>query len=196
MPVKVVGSKHVSYWLPIPKNAYCSMSTLVKDCHETRQVDHASNRFRWVIIRNPFSRLYSCWADKVNTVQPYGSRLPTLRDIFKAGESSFESFVDWILETEDEKSDGHWRSQDRMLRDQNFKPNFILRFEALGSDWKNLADVVGLCPKLEKHNCTRKDISDHTAHMNAYSRSLRRKVADRYHKDFKRFGYHPDKLVV
>ena len=191
MSVKVTTDKCVSYWLPIPKNGINAVNKAISHCREGHRVDHEDSKYKWVVIRNPFAKLYSCWCDKVHRKNTF---LPELRPVFKPG-APFSSFVDWVIETPDENSTNrHWRSQDNLLAIEGFKPDMILRFETLATDWRILADTIGLNPVLTKDNCTRRDVTDHTVHVPAYTESLRRKVAVRYRADFDRFGYDPEKL--
>lgn len=194
LPVRVTGSKHASYWLPILKNGKSTILKAIFHCQEPQRTDHQGNRFKWAVVRSPFSRLYSCWLDKVNTVRPRRNMLPAFGGRFQPGESSFECFVDWISSTSDKDSGSHWMSQDFILREQRFEPDIILRFESLQEDWQMLAELIGLNPSLERVNCMREDIAEHNFHVDAYTDSLRNKVAQRYRTDFERFGYDPGEL--
>jgi len=184
---RVTGKKCISYWLPANKNGTMAiMKHLGEDCRHDTQAD--VSKIMWVVVRNPFSRIYSCWYNKVKIKSTF---LPDLRSVFKPGDP-FDVFVDWIAKQPDDRTtDNHWISQTANMRLANFKPNRILRFETLHDDWNLLADIVGLDKPLKPHNCTRTNLLDHSEHVDSYTESLRTKVLCRYQMDFEQFGY-PD----
>lgn len=191
-PLKVLGSKHISYWLMFPKNASTSIKMTLNGCWELNPRDER-NDFKWTVVRNPYARLYSCWSDKIQRKRTRGEMLPKLACVFKPCETSFESFCNWVCAEKEEDTDGHWTPQDRILRLKNFNPDVILHFEKLQDDWRALSNMLGLNPVLEKLGRTRWNINDHRAHEHAYNESLCKIVAEYYREDFERFGY-PDSL--
>lgn len=189
---RVRGDKCVSYWLPVNKNGGCAIWSAIRvRCNWDDRLARRQDKLKWMVVRNPFSRIYSCWRDKVERKSTF---LSGFSSFVKPGDS-FESFVDFTMQHEDGwDTDNHITSQTGNLRLCDFRPDIILRFETLAKDWKLLAERVGLESHLSHQNCTRSNILDHSAHVEGYTESLRRKVAERYSMDFERFGYDPKTL--
>ncbi len=189
---RVLGSNCVSYWLPVHKNACGAIRQTIGDLGKwDDRIASRKNKLKWIVIRNPFARVYSCWKDKVQRKTTF---LPALSGVFNPGDP-FDKFVDWVVRQPDDwTTDSHFTSQEGNIRLADFHPDIILRFETLSDDWKLLAERVGLNPCLAQWNCTRSNLKDHFVHVESYTESLRLKVVERYRMDFENFGYDSERL--
>ena len=139
------------------------------------------------VVRNPFSRLVSCWADRVN------GNVLHFKNTFCRGEGkamgirrgmSFAEFVITICSMSDEDVDVHVASMDFLInyfigRDLDF----FLKLEHLSEDWQ-AADLPFRCPGIRKK-------SKHKPWIDYYKEypSLEDLVFQRYERDFRKFDY-------
>ena len=107
-------------------------------------LDLGEQRFLFAFVRNPLTRLYSCYLDKVVVAANKG-RPCTLAPWGVSAAMSFEDFVRCIAAIPDDQADQHFRSQYPLLwyRDQ-WLVDSIGHFESLDEDWEVLAAKIGL----------------------------------------------------
>ena len=137
-------------------------------------------------VRNPLTRLYSCYRDKViNAVKkhdecklsPYGINFGM----------SFEEFINRVSQIPDGCADRHFKSQHIFLTHrEGLLVQFLGKFERFESDWQHLTEKFGLaCPPRTRR------ISGPP--MPLLSLPLTRRGAEtaiaRYQKDIELFGY-------
>jgi hypothetical protein len=151
------------------------------------QIPQLKERFYlFSFVRNPLTRLYSCYRDKViNAVKkhdecklsPYGINFGM----------NFEEFINRISQIPDECADRHFKSQYAFLtHGEDLLVQFLGKFERFESDWQHLTEAFGLsCPP-----CTRR-VSGPPVPLLALP--LTRRGAEtaiaRYQKDIELFGY-------
>ncbi len=97
--------------------------------------------FKFVILRNPFKRLVSTYADKfVNRLDKNDPHaLPAIEEIYQyfglepdfKKSITFSQFVDYLLRTEDCQLDSHWRPQSIYFASNLVKFDYIGQFENL-----------------------------------------------------------------
>ena len=134
---------------------------------------------RWTVVRNPFDRLRSCWADKCT--------LPR-RDLrsglsFRKMEGwTFERFVLRVCALETREMDVHFVPQYELLRYRKVRiVDEIYRLDQLGSVWPRLMERWGL-PELGISN-RGPDVSVD------WSDEMVEAVLSRFGDDFERFGF-------
>jgi len=157
--------------------------------------DPSSAYFKFAFVRNPLSRLVSCYRDKILFE---GASVDYPDYYFKnyyfdiPPNISFASFVERIVKIPDHLADRHFKSQSYSIfrRDKSIKPDFIGRFENLQQDWSVLAKKFGLHPELahlhssiQKPNIEKKDFRLY------YDMELLDIVHERYKEDFELLGY-------
>ncbi len=143
------------FYSPIPKNASTAISKHRIDAKYRKPKEGA---IKVVVIRNPFDRLVSCWADK--------------GEAFRA--RSFVQFIDEVCSTSDEDLDAHAKPQKLWVREEGITLipfDFVSEFFLAG----------GL--KLERHNQ-----SSHKNFEGYYNPDMERKVIDRFEGDFRLYG--------
>lgn len=152
--------------------------------------------FSFAFVRNPYSRLLSCYRDKV-LFQARGFTNSTHRrgvaDCFAhypeiQPDMSFGEFVNVIASIPDDEADAHFRSQYQFICNHSgeIALDFIGRFESLESD---LIDIRELCnmplftlPRLQATGTG----TNYRAHYTPTTRSL---VETRFSKDIELLGY-------
>ncbi|MFP4011558.1 MAG: sulfotransferase family 2 domain-containing protein [Spirochaetaceae bacterium] len=144
-------------------------------------------------VRNPWDRLVSCYANKLNRRHLFQGpeRRGTLKSLQAAGlysaEMSFADFVRAVGIIPDSEANRHFRSQYTFLTDRrgSLMPQRIYRFEKLDEDLSALISDFGL-PRMElphKKSTSRRDYREY------YTPELRDMVAQRYADDIELFDY-------
>ena len=86
--------------------------------------------FTFAVIRNPYDRAVSLWADKCRNKE-----YPRFK---RAGYGAFENFTDFVHALcEREDFDIHWVSMyDTLVLDGEIVPSWLIRYENLDSGWR------------------------------------------------------------
>jgi dermatan 4-sulfotransferase 1 len=137
-------------------------------------------------VRNPLTRLYSCYRDKVinavnkhdeSNLSPYGIKFGM----------SFEEFINRVSQIPDERADQHFISQHTFLtHGEELWVQFLGKFKRFESDWQHLTEAYGLaCPSRTRR------VSGPPVPL--LELPLTRRGAEtaiaRYQKDIELFGY-------
>jgi hypothetical protein len=133
---------------------------------------------RFTIVRHPFDRLVSCWADKVRGT---GILMPK--------DTSFARFVS-RLNDDYVTGNRHVAPATRVLYHETtgeLMVDRILRFEHLEEDWELIREEFGL-QKLQRVNTSKRG----AAPMDYYTPEIVEAVAAYYQDDMKNFGYNMD----
>lgn len=150
---------------------------------------------RFCIIRNPWSRLVSCFKDKVkptpinNYLYKNGVhvRFICLSSKFQSG-MSFEDFVDVICQIPDSKADAHFRSQlyDIVTLKGKLRVNYIAKLENLDKHFEVINRLAGMSfEEFPILNTTDKK----KPYTDYYSPKIIEKVRKRYAGDIQLFNY-------
>lgn len=165
-------------------------TTLQINCSpENIQRDYG-DYFIFSCVRNPWSRAYSCWKDKIADAYTPGkvsiiSRFPHLRPFMQ-----FEEFVEW-LESEhgsDATADRHWLSQVHHLTDKEGKNfcDYIGRIEHLEEGFSDIEKLTGITlPRITARNVKASALG----YEQAYNTRTKAIIERRYCEDIETFGY-------
>ncbi|MCE8018923.1 sulfotransferase family protein [Halomonas sp. MCCC 1A11036] len=146
-------------------------------------------------VRNPFSRLLSCYLHRIK--ESPGS--PSVKNIKRFTRNrfdetlSFGDFVEIVCDQPSAEQDSHWRVQsDEVLYDLIPHWSFIGRVERIEEDLPKLMaildpDVAAPTSELEDYSPSVTKASSKLADF--YTPEFERKVVERYRADFENFGY-------
>lgn len=167
---------------------------------EVREVDLASllrddpelaGFFKFTFVRNPWSRITSCYRDKVMSADAIKrARHLNYRPGLEPG-MPFDAFAEWLNSPEgsDDVADRHWMSQYRILfkdRPDLIEYDFIGRFENLAEDYREIARRTGIAlPELPHKLKTQSQ----DQYKKAYTDRTIELIAQRYARDIELFGY-------
>lgn len=143
--------------------------------------------FRFTVVRNPWDRLVSCWADKCIRRDPM---LPDLKrfDFYRG--MPFDDFACAVCEIPDDDANIHFVSQSRLLVWRGeVVPEFVGRFERLDADWDRIRAIIFDRTGVRLIDLPRITVSEHEPYQTYYSSELRDAVGRRYAEDVERFGY-------
>ena len=144
------------------------------------------NYFNFTIIRNPYSRLVSCWVDKV---------LQSDRWIKKGRQSdiihhmidnnfTFEQFIKHVC-NDTSFRDAHWWSYNQFIPKQFEEFGTVVKCETLEEDFNHLKKKIGL------NECTliTRNITNHDHYTTYYTDELIELVSRKFRHDLLRFNY-------
>lgn len=149
--------------------------------------------FRFTFVRDPFSRVLSCYLDKIVRSQPERTRmLPLLGLDPAAGTPSFAAFLQAIRRTPVQDHDLHWAPQHWLTQPEKMRYHFIGRLERFDEDFGYLRARLGL-PGLEGQVRHSTGADEKLAlHYGAEEIAL---VQSIYADDFTAFGYDSGRLT-
>jgi hypothetical protein len=165
------------------------------------EIDYLINSeevFRFCFVRNPYSRLFSAYKNKIFSLD---SQYRNLHEKMKIQEInvyndkiSFIEFVISVLSKNDIK-DHHWLPQSQLIFFTEMKYDFIGRFENFENDFRWV--VEKLTRKKDIINSISEKVN-FTPTINegpAYNYELAGLVYKKYLRDFKVFGYDKDSWI-
>lgn len=209
MPILLKPYRTIYY--PIPKVACSSLKYMcanllglkVEDSvhkvnfPKTNPEFHYENYFTFAFVRNPWSRLVSCYRDKIRNE---ASGTDTYFDIregvanclapfaeFKGG-MTFDEFVKAVVNIPDDRANQHFKSQYLFITDKQrqVNVNFVGRFESITEDLREVWNKARF-PKLDIPHLKKTPKADFRDFYNETTKCL---VAERYEQDIKLFNYH------
>ena len=162
-----------------------------------------SGYFKFAFVRNPMSRLRSCFRDKIKPVDfneadlyEDGLYLPLKRygDLFWPA-MTFDEFATSVCQISDQDADPHFRSQHCFVSNSKNELNvdFLGRFETLGSDLRQL--VVRLQQEANDFDIPHLNRQKRCADSEVLSDDCLKMVRERYSLDYRWFGYEESLLT-
>jgi dermatan 4-sulfotransferase 1 len=142
-----------------------------------------SKFFLFGFVRNPLTRILSCYKNKVVDHRNSGKNIFSNHRIDI--NMDFTGFVDTIVRIPDKHIDRHLRSQSWFLSDKDgLLVNFTGKIENFSEDWEYISSKFGL-PEPAHRNKSR----DSEKLSAVCSKATVEKLIDRYATDIELFGY-------
>lgn len=154
---------------------------------------------RFCVVRNPYARLVSAWADKIRQQEPSHAHLWAAINAHTGQPPdvcpSFTHFVQWLCQTQNPQTcDPHWRSQTALLLPDLLHYTHVLHTETLATDLQPVLDQIapGQCATqlLQRHRYNEALPVPDWRHL--YTKHLASWVADFYQPDWNTYGYAQD----
>ena len=214
---KLISDNYRFIWAGIPKSATTSIMEALHRGTEAnygtievadklskllQQNPKYNNYFKFAFVRNPWSRVVSCYENKVvnsdikgvDFIKYYPGLKPNI---------SFLDFVYFLARgwgRNDFFSDRHWLSQHKFISDNTGKilVDFVGRIENIDFDFAQACSAIGLprikLPKLNTQydwELNKKNIKDRDAgyYRKYFNNETRELIKQRYIKDIKMFNY-------
>lgn len=160
------------------------------------QVYYSGEYLRFAFVRNPYTRLLSCYLDRIQTATSRPRRQLNqflARRGEQTAEVDFGTFIRAICQQTSPQQNSHWREQSDDLLYGHIELDFIGRFENLWSDMAQVSEKIWGEVKPQMSDSTVNKSPRATAAdaklLGYYTPELRDLVANRFAKDFENFGY-------
>ena len=164
--------------LPRPSDAFARFRALCAD----------GGAFRFCFVRNPFTRILSCYLDKFVANDWERRRLAPQLGLDPAAPPGFADFLEAVRAQDPTRRDIHWASQSFLLRPERFGYAFIGRFELFEPQFAQVCRHLGIAyapGPVDRAHATGADAAV-GAHFGAAETAL---VQEIYAEDFRAFGY-------
>ncbi len=152
------------------------------------------NFWKFCIVRNPLSRLVSCYLNKIHPdptlTTPYLEKGVYVGfskyGCFKGG-MSFDSFARAVSGIPDQYADKHFKSQHAFVTDKNghLYTDFCGKLESIHTDFKIIQEKLNAGHVEMPHE----NKGPETDYLSYYTTDLLNVVIKRYEKDFELFNY-------
>ena len=162
-------------------------STSEVNRNSQKAIDAYPHYFKFAFVRNPFSRVHSCYVDKIS-MNTYGfdRNLVTRYEKMSRG-MSFSEFLTIVQGTNLEDMDEHFRPQYSFIAIENM--DFIGKIEDLDNDWRRVeARILG------HETDVQLPVFNKTQEVDYYDDESETLVRQIYEKDFQLFGYSTRKV--
>ena len=152
-----------------------------------------SDKFtRFTCVRNPYTRLLSCFLDRIRSKSRTSQQLEKIAG-FKAV-TDFKSFISALSDFEPREMNIHYRPQVLLTRPDAIQYSHIMKLENFARDFTQMLRL--LYPKHKKvemfKNLSPRKTSANDKIMNYYDNSSIKLVQKIYHQDFIQFDYNQD----
>lgn len=151
--------------------------------------------FRFGFVRNPYTRLLSCYIEKI--IRDASERRRLLPFLGLSPETESLSLTDFLLRIRsisDYDRDIHWASQTYLLKSDKIDFTFIGRFENFQRDWTFvLARIARTVPAVVAEARVDHHLTQAGSHVSRYIGSRERDlIEDIYDQDFRSLNYSRD----
>lgn len=164
-----------------------------------RQVFNSGNFFRFTFVRNPYTRLLSCYLDRIRrqTSNPRRQLNVYLRSRnIDPVDVSFETFIRAACEQNSPTQNSHWRVQYDDTLFEYIDYDYVGKFESLWADMEIVSQRIWgeLKPEMADNSVNKSPRITNAGSrtLEFYTPELTQMVADRYANDFRFFGYSTD----
>ena len=189
-------------WFKIPKVATTSIETAFRNndrIYGIRRIkqspeviaDKYPDYFKFAFVRNPWSRVVSCYVNKICYPQKRSALMYFSRYKSLYYRMPFEEFIYFLCSEEgkDENADPHWISQHLFLYDgSDCMVDFVGRFENLEQDLRSVCNGIGI-DDLELPHITPPKQTNKQHYRDYYNERTYDLVLQRYRKDVELFDY-------
>lgn len=157
---------------------------------------------RFAVVRNPYSRVTSAWANKIHQKAPayrdLQRKISTALGIDPETPPSFKAFIQWLTSTQSPQDcDLHWRPVSNILMHDLIEYHYIVHTEKLEIELKPVLTRIGVEESSEIL------LKRHTANESLplnweilYDEETAQFVYDFFSEDFIRYGYSVDSWKV
>ncbi len=162
-----------------------------KQVYNFAELIQSDKYFKFCFIRNPFSRLLSCYLDKIcKNGDPRKKKifLQMGYDPECEEQISFKDFISCICDQPVSLMDAHWRQQYYQTFQDTIKYDYIGRFESFEKDYSHIVKTINL-KEHNKQTEIRHATSSDKILERYYTPDIISSVLRKYKIDFDYFGY-------
>lgn len=167
-----------------------------KQVFDFPKLTQSKDYFKFCFVRSPFSKLLSCYLDKI-CKQHDPRRKKICLQLGRSTESkeqvSYEDFISCICDQPVSLMDPHWRTQYYQTLQNTIKYDYIGKFESFEQDYKNITELIGLKATEAKHNELRHATSACNQLNKYYNKNTIEMIVKKFQIDFEYFNYNQNK---
>lgn len=152
--------------------------------------------FKFCFVRNPYTRLLSCFLDKIQKDQVQNQQIKIQLGLRTDAKTTitFEEFVDAVMQQPPMFMDQHWRTQYYQTFQLNIDYDFIGKFENFETDFFFVLGQLNI-DKEKYYDIANEHVTNaNTLIQQYYTQATAEKVYQKYKIDFDYFGY-PKSLI-
>jgi len=157
------------------------------------EIFRARQLFRFTFVRNPYTRILSCYLEKILQDATERRRHQQWLGFTQQEPVSFLEFLQGIDRIPERNRDIHWMSQSATINDPFVLYDYIGRFERLDEDFHEVLNRIGVraeAPPLQQIHHHKTDAQSRLAeYYGTAELALARRI---YEADFPRYGYSLD----
>ena len=152
------------------------------------EIEKFSSYFKFTFVRNPWSRVVSCWTSKIEGGEEKKKMRggPKINAILREANllgCTFPEFVRYLGEESNVFRDPHWHPLSSYLPIQEL--DFVGKIENLKEDLDTVCNKIGIPPQKLPH----KNKTKHKHYSEYYNDETCEIIANKYAKDIEYFGY-------
>ena len=191
---KVASSSVRSFFQALPFHHQLEIKQSYSETLQTKP--ELRDYYKFAFVRDPWSRVFSCWNDKVSHNKKFADIfiLTRYRGLYPG--MPFAEFVHWLASDEgsDLYADRHWISQYQILENESGQ----VKFDSLGSLSSVSKDFAKVQKELsiEAFSLPRvnQQLEADVLYLSAYTDDLIAIISKRYEKDIVIFGFKTPEL--
>jgi hypothetical protein len=150
---------------------------------------------RFCVVRNPYARLVSAWADKIRQKEPgFASVWESVANFTGSDPTqcpNFADFAHWVVKTQDPRTcNPHWRSMVNLLLPELINYNYVLHTENLVDELQIILSQIA--PHHDAKSLLKQFRTNESLPIEwqtQYDEKTAELVAGHYKYDFERYGY-------
>ena len=146
---------------------------------------------RLTMVRNPYTRLLTCYLEKIAGNRPFKKFILYDLGLDHDEPISFETFVGVVCRQDSRDMDAHWAPQAFLTQARDLRYDLVGAVERIGEDMAAMLEIAGLPPHdivghLPDRTQTAAEVAGH------YTPEIAEMVRQRYAADFALFNYSTD----
>lgn len=184
----------------IPIKSMTTLKGISNSGMSFHDIFHSKKLFKFTFIRNPYTRILSCYLDKIQSKnivpdsQQYHEYYDALNLDFNK-EISFKEFLLALKKDENLTKNTHWTPQFLLIKDSRISYDFIGRFENFENDFKFVLEQIGKPDAIIANHFPEKIRTNANFRIKEfYGETEKALVSELYECDFRRYNYSIDSI--